>query len=192
MRADGTFQLTSTSKPFPDEVERLLDKLFLEGMRAAAIEIGEAVPGELTEAARQVLRANERTLLDRLSASVNERLSRALQESIQAGETIRETTLRVEEVLGPDSTRAAAERIARTETSNAFVEGRLQQYKDSPEVIGKEWLLSSNPCPICLGIHKQSKTVGIDEPFVGTDGTTVQRAPAHPQCRCDIRAVRRD
>ena len=118
----------------------------------------------------------------------------------EAGETIRETTMRVSEVIGPDATRNAAERIARTETSNAYPEGRLEQFNASPSVEGVGWLLSSNPCPVCRGIHARSKTVKKGTPFVKAGeifpGTITQnkmgdiyRPPAHPHCRCSAGAV---
>ena len=197
---NGSYRVVLESETLPDNIEKLLDKLFLQGMQAASIEAKIDPPGELTEGAVQYLRERERTLVETLRESVNERLSRTLQESIEAGETIRETTMRVSEVIGPEATANAAERIARTETSNAYLEGRLEQFNASPSVEGVEWLLSSNPCPVCLGIHARSKTVKKGTPFVKAGetfpGTITQnkmgdiyRPPAHPNCRCSAGAV---
>lgn len=197
---NGSYRVVLESETLPDNIEKLLDKLFLQGMEAASIEIGLDPPGELTAGAVRYLRERERTLVASLRESVNERLSRTLQESIEAGETIRETTMRVSEVIGPDATRNAAERIARTETSNAYLEGRLEQFNASPSVESVEWLLSSKPCPVCLGIHARSKTVKKGTPFVKAGeifpGTITQnkmgdiyRPPAHPNCRCSAGAV---
>lgn len=188
----GSF--TAELSEWPDDVRSEVDRLFLLGINAAQRELGKEAVAQLSDAAVAHLRANESTLIESLTQSVNERVSSALQQSIEAGVPITETTASVREALGPDSTQAAAERIARTETSNAYIEGRIQQYEADPDVIGKEWLLSSDPCPICLAIHKTNKTVGIRENFTSPLGkgsfSSIKRAPAHPQCRCDVRAVR--
>lgn len=76
-----------------------------------------------------------------------------------------------------------AEVIARTELADANVQGALAAYKDSGEVVGKEWLLSSDPCPVCEDAADMGK-VDLDDDFGGTGDP-----PAHPNCTCDIAPV---
>lgn len=80
--------------------------------------------------------------------------------------------------------------IARTESAFASAAGQRQAWDAMAEdgfidraVARRQWIESSNPCPqICEGMDGQ--TVGLDEPFTGGDGSSIDDVPAHPGCAC--------
>jgi len=81
---------------------------------------------------------------------------------------------------------ARSERIARTETAFADVQGNLIGWDESGVVEGKEWLTAPDCCDECQALH--GEIVPLDEDFSdGSDGP-----PAHPMCRCDVLPVLRE
>lgn len=74
--------------------------------------------------------------------------------------------------------------IARTETANADVQGKLSGWKATGIVAGKEWLAAPDCCDECQAYD--GMIVALDEGFPEGD-------PAlHPQCRCDVLPVLSD
>jgi len=97
-----------------------------------------------------------------------------------------------------DSTRA--DMIARTETIRAANAGALESYKQAG-ITRKVWIADGDACPYCAGLD--GTVISIDEPFLeqGTkyqpdgaktplsiDYEDVDGPPAHPNCRCAVRA----
>jgi SPP1 gp7 family putative phage head morphogenesis protein len=74
-----------------------------------------------------------------------------------------------------------AEKIARTESATADVQGNIAGWKASGIVAGKQWLAAPDCCDECQMFD--GIVVGIDEDFDEGD------PPLHPQCRCDVTAV---
>lgn len=94
-------------------------------------------------------------------------------------------------------TKFGAERIALTESSRALHEGQAIAAKESGVVKGFEWLLSSDPCPICLGIKaKYPNGIKVDTTFGNVSDysnsnpsskyDSIPHPPAHPYCQCTM------
>lgn len=78
---------------------------------------------------------------------------------------------------------ARSDRIARTETAFADVQGNLIGWEESGVVEGKEWIVGDGCCDECEELN--GEVVALDEEFSnGSDA-----APAHPDCRCDVLPV---
>lgn len=146
------------------------------------------------------LRENPPKLANQILQTLDQRIGDALADGIEQGEDLGGLRGRVESIIGDPK---AAERIARTESAHAFMEAREGAWMDSNVVMGKEWLLSSDPCPICEGIVATRRTVPKGEAFYSmgdtiptTDGKSfsvnwrdIKGPPAHPNCRCSMGAV---
>jgi HK97 family phage portal protein len=92
-----------------------------------------------------------------------------------------------EAILGvvPDLTDYQAERIARTELTNAFNEGNRQGWKQAG-VATKQWSVAGGQCELCDAIAiKYPNEIPIDELFTCEDFIG-QGPTAHPNCRCGL------
>jgi hypothetical protein len=80
-----------------------------------------------------------------------------------------------------------AEMIARTELAFAHVQGNVEGWKASDEVIGKRWLLAdTHPEPDVCDEAADAGVIGIDEEFA----PGVRFPPeSHPNCLCDLEPV---
>lgn len=123
-----------------------------------------------------------------LSVEVPETLKATLNATIErqlaSGFTI--TTIK-DELMNqmPELSGYQAERLARTETSRAFIEGQRQVW-EAEGVDTKRWLVGGGQCMLCDDVHtKYPDHVPIGEQFV-TDDWTGQGPPLHPNCRCDL------
>ena len=87
-----------------------------------------------------------------------------------------------------------AEKIARTETIDAAIQGRKELWRQAvdkglldEEKVTQRWivtpddLLDSFICAPMAGVE-----VGLDEQFILPDGRAVDGPTAHPHCRCDV------
>lgn len=148
-------------------------------------------------------------LADEVTGYTRVRLADIVGEGLNAGESIKELTERVQEWAGENDPErgvgARAEMIARTESARAYVAGESEAWKQSDVVEGKVWLLSGDPCEFCRAVAKQydGSVVGLSEAFYpqgwtlkGADGGTMNLdysathgPPLHPNCRCDILPV---
>lgn len=88
---------------------------------------------------------------------------------------------------------ARANRIARTETIEAYSQGLENSWNvavDSGVIeptAEKEWgeiASSKRTCEICLGLHAQK--VPLNQPFYSDIVGAIERPPAHPHCRCTM------
>ncbi len=116
------------------------------------------------------------TLRDSLNATIERELAQ--------GFTI--TTIK-DEIMDkmPELSGYQAERLARTETSMAFVEGQRQVWA-TEGVETKTWLVGGGQCDLCDAVHEQyPNPVAINDLFI-TDEWTGQGPPLHPNCRCDL------
>lgn len=82
-----------------------------------------------------------------------------------------------------------ANMIARTELATAHVQGNVEGWRESGEVVGKKSVLGDNhdvedQCDRCA----EAGTVGFDEDFFEDYGFP----PYHPNCVCDVEPVLRD
>jgi HK97 family phage portal protein len=143
----------------------------------------------------------------RLSQSVTQtaidRITGAIQAGVENADSIPMLKERVKAEMQGISD-VGAERIARTEAARAYLHGRETAWVQSGVVVGKEWLLSADPCEVCQALAtKANGKREIGQPFLGrgeplalADGTTytndyetMDTPPAHPQCRCSLGAV---
>lgn len=126
---------------------------------------------------------------------VVEGLKTELSQGLFAGDTHGELIDRVKGVF-EEASDYRAHVIAGTEAARAVHMGALDAAKQSQGlVIGKRWLLSGNPCPLCVAIAEKNlnKIVGLDASFgrVGDhpDYAEIIVPPAHPQCMCSMEEV---
>ena len=79
-----------------------------------------------------------------------------------------------------------ARRIAITEVTRAAAEGSDASYRESGVVEEREWASSMDErvCPICSGLTGKRRNFG--ESF---DGASIQKPPAHTNCRCWLRPI---
>ena len=97
-----------------------------------------------------------------------------------------------------DSTRA--DLVARTETIRAANAGAIASYKQAG-ITKKVWIADDDACPYCAGLD--GTVIGIDDNFLDQGETyqpdgaqkpmdtsydDVDAPPAHPNCRCAVRA----
>jgi SPP1 gp7 family putative phage head morphogenesis protein len=153
-------------------VRRILFRSFEQGLR------GPAILKQIEE---------EVGLLEREQRAVERRF----QTSLEAG-VPREIAERQRGRYAKRLLRKRAERIARTETIEAQAQGRNDSWQLAreeglmPDDTLREWVAampSDRTCPICRQLDGQRVALG--EPYDSAVlGTTVQRPPAHPQCRC--------
>jgi HK97 family phage portal protein len=132
-----------------------------------------------------------------IGETTGQQIGSAMRSALEAGATPKEAADFIREKV-PDITAHRAELIARTETSRALLMGRRAAWKELPGVIGAEYLLSSNPCDLCVAVSQKwsGRYAPINEPFVKVGetiaGVTFNRDiwdNPHPQCRCSIAPV---
>lgn len=174
---------------------------YTRGLGQLGGDTGDAQPWDSTldRSARIV-----RTYSDRLASSVTrttaERVTETLEAGMRAGKTTTEMQGEVGTLLGGDNQRAYL--IAKTETQRAHSAGQVEAWQASGMVEGKEWLLSGNPCPMCLSASTEFKNVPLDEPMVPlgatlpgsesvNDYTPIDGPPMHPGCLCEMVPVMR-
>lgn len=182
---------------------------FLAAYNEAATTIGlqqggsVSVAQSLSETAQEYLLRRRSKMLPSIAETVSERVSDALQSSINAGGSMADHSEAVAKAFGK-YTDAASTTIAQTEATKAFSGGREAGWKDSGLVEAKEWLLSGNPCQFCEAM--EGKIVPLGEPFVPLGGTVIgtkggvlvcdyeeiQHPALHPNCACTIGAVFKD
>lgn len=181
-------------------------------VNAAAAEIDyEPLRAELEPELRAIAQDAARLGLDQVDVDLEEMLSQANAEAItwseqHAGELVKgldETTRALVKTLTTEALEAGwsndelaaeletsdafddarSERIARTETAFADVQGNLIGWEASGVVEGKEWIVGDGCCDECQALN--GEVVALDEEFSdGSDGP-----PAHPLCRCDVLPV---
>lgn len=139
---------------------------------------------------------------------VGENLQRELAVSRARSETIDELTNRLQRKL-PDvfrSNRSDAERLARTESMNAYNsvhEAAIEDLHKEDSEIRERWDASRDfrRCPMCASLDGQVIDLSKDEKFVARWWShskhgvrehvlRVEGAPAHPRCRCTVTAWR--
>ncbi len=195
-----------------------LEKQFGTGYRFGQAEAEEYI-GNLSEATRgtitpsfdlaspdaqRFLSTYTIRLARTVSATTEESLRSTIAEGLQEGSSIADLAQRVQSVL-EERTTMEAERIARTEASRAYNRGREASWRSSGVVSGKEWILSGNPCPICVAMSERfnaANAVDLDKPFIPIGGTLqlaegrtftatyedVYGPPVHPNCACGMAA----
>ena len=87
-----------------------------------------------------------------------------------------------------EKSRYIADRIARTEMSQAWGDGFFAKYQDDPDVIAYRWRLSSrHPVYDICDIHASVDCYGLGEGIYPKD--KFPKRPAHPHCMCLVMPV---
>lgn len=117
-------------------------------------------------------------------------VDRRYQSSLDAG-VPRGRALAMREAYAEDLLSQRAERVARTETIAAEAAGQQSAWKQAmgdgllSSDSQKVWIATSvGACGICAELDGQ--VVGINEPFITSDGVELDHPPAHPNCRCSV------
>lgn len=170
---------------------------FNEGVDAINDRGGEMERADaLTQDAQKFLDGYRIKLADRVVQTYEGRIRAILQTTLREGGTVQTAAAQIRTQV-PVEAPYAALRIARTETNRAMNAGKDEAAKESPDglIVGKEWLLSGNPCKVCKAIAEQHKYAKIGEPFVkrGTmvagkvmDYGDVDGGDGHPNCSCQV------
>jgi HK97 family phage portal protein len=186
-----------------DAMTPIMESLFVDQGKAAALEIGKPDIDPLTETAKRVLHDS----IAKMSKSYNETIRAALEKNINQGlaegQSLADISKGVKEVYeGADD--YGAERIAKTEafrTANMSLKSTWQQ---SGVVKTIKWYTSEkgNVCPYCQAMD--GKVISIESNFLdegqtlsigeGDDTQTmtadygdVGAPPLHPNCSCFAR-----
>lgn len=197
-------------KAFNQATAQQIYDLLTEGYGAAVASdlepiqrVGNADVALFSQRAGQAVADYQGKLFATVTQTVENRVREVLQTSIAAGEPIADRVSSIKELMGP-GTEYAADRIAMTETMRAYHIGRETAWQESGQVAGKEWLLSGNPCPICVTLSKRYRIAAIGAPFIArgqniigengavlavNDYADIDGPPGHPNCRCGLAAV---
>lgn len=183
-------------------IERGIRSMLLASANEGARAIGQDAFDVLPKSVLGFLEGYRIRLAKDISDDFAAALKGVLSQGVEQGLSYAEMTAELAPVMG-DAAGWRAERIARTETSNAYTQGRLAAWNEYG-VPKKKWLLSGNPCSICLAVAaKFPDPVPIDtvfielgETIIGADGTTYTETyqrrlgpPCHPNDACDLLPV---
>lgn len=200
----GTANLTAAQAT---ELEKVLapfvERFYQSGIVAGLDGLGSGLdPSSFADRATEFLRGYTVRLAREIAAETEAVLNTQLQEGIAAGENVDQLATRVGTSLD-DQSGYRAERIARTETATAFVEGNRTGWREEG-VTHVRWMLAPKACPQCEAFAaKFNQPREIDAPFLKVgdsfstaDGTVVPIThrditgpPLHPACRCDLEPV---
>lgn len=111
-------------------------------------------------------------ITDNLRTDVTE----ALKTGLEDGQSVQDISKAIQQTLGGE--RWKSERIARTETANAYVSGQSSAWAEAG-ISKVKTLLAPNPCPTCI---EKAAAQGDGIPI---DSARTLRVPFHPNCRCD-------
>lgn len=152
-----------------------------EGMRKISLGWGFDVPHEasrewLKDYASEVLKTFEN-----MTETTTQMIREALAEGLKEGESVQDLMERVKGVYS-DMSDYRAERIARTETANAYETANFESYKEVG-VRKKSWHRGGGEleCEICDG-NEDEGAIDIDTPF----SSGHMHPPGHPNCDCDL------
>lgn len=142
------------------------------------------------------------TLSGQVLETTKEDIIKAISEGIERGDSINQITKDIQEISA--FSRQRAEKIARTESAVAYVEGEQLAWKESGVVQGKQWLIQQNACPFCQ--EMRNKNIDLDDNYFakGDNLTTndgkemkldfrdIDGPPLHVNCRCDLIPILKD
>lgn len=190
-------------------IEETIEQMLRVGADAGLSKLGEVTDGTFevaVDVSRGVAREFAEKLAQQMQQATADALQNTLSEGISNGETVAQLRARVEATGAFD--RSRAERIARTESARAYVDGQEMGWSESGVVSAKKWLLAPDACPICKAMAKAFNKggglpLGADLASVlGSDSIAtsegmfklnpsfpVKGPPGHPNCRCDLVAV---
>jgi len=120
-------------------------------------------------------------------------LRQTVAQGLEAGEGIRELAKRIRAVFDVAST-SRAQAIARTEVNTAANYGRVQGYRQTGVVEGKEWITARDERVRVTHKAADKQTVGLHEDFQVGAGSgpapgQIGLAEEDINCRCTLKAV---
>lgn len=155
--------------------ERMVDwRTWVPGLAASAVSLA------LADGSRSlaILQEEVVTVVDGILDTTVDRLTDALVEGYDAGESQARLTARVESALADD---ARGTTIAMTETNRSMGAAATDTYRDNG-VAAREWVALDDPCEDCQAMD--GVVALLDEPF-----PDMGDVPAHPNCRCSTLPV---
>ncbi len=130
------------------------------------------------------------------SLELDDALRRTRSELIEGvynqGESVRELTKRVNAIFDK-ATKGRARMIAASEAARAYHAGAEAAAIRSGVVLGWEWLISEDACPLCQTVGRRAKFVRLGQPFAINGNhpvySEVRFPPLHPSCQCSVREI---
>ena len=161
-----------------------------------------AQPEELTQDAADYIRRYQGRLIRSVDETTSREIEAALAEGVELQESRQQLGERVAEAMGPKANAYRANLIATTESKRAYESSRAKAWEESGVVEGREWLLSGNPCPVCVAMAQQYNQAQVTAAFAPA-GTVIQTSAGpfsstyadyepgtvHPGCKCSQRPV---
>ena len=202
MRTDMASQIAEIARPYAAVMADAGARAALATLPAIPavnelVDFGQANPLAVQAAARSADR-----MAQVVSQHMAERVAGAVATGVEQGLSIPQIADAIAEQGFSDE---RATMIARTESAYAYSEGRIEAWKETGVVQGKQWLLSPDACEFCEAAAAQfsENAIGLDDDFyaqgtvlTGTDGgrmtlsyRSVNAPPLHPNCRCDTTAA---
>lgn len=208
IKPDGTVMSLAESDAAKASLKATLqpqmEQLFKHGYNFGVTELGSNqgparhVSGSLTADVEKYLNEYTGKTIQSVTTTADAEIRTSLADGIKAGDSMPQLTSRVQAVV-KDMSRANAERIARTESADAFMAAREKSWMDSGNVWGKKLVPAPNACPFCLEAAESYGVQPLGTPFfelgssLEVDGMTMKfdyksiDGPAlHPFCRCTI------
>ena len=199
--AGGSIDLGTLEDQLTSVLEPEFRTMYRAGFDLGALELGEDAdidPFSLPNA--EAIAEAETSLIRQLSKDITDHTAQGIESrvraGIEAGESIDDIAKAIEGDTGFAQYRA--ERIARTEVSNAANMGKLARYKEAGVAL-KYWIPGTSAVHRALG-EMFKEGVPLDEPFlragqtVTAGGVTetytrdVMAPPARPNCTCTMAA----
>lgn len=199
---DGIPAFRLGALPLSERMTPLLRVIWAKGGKDLASEL-DMDPDAWSVRNPEVLAAIERSALA-FAESTNKTTSLQLDEALartrkelaegvyEKGESVRQLTKRINAVFDR-ADRVRSRMIAASEASRAYHAGAESAAIASGVVLGWEWLVSEDACPLCQTVGRRAKFVRLGQPFAvnGTHPTyaEVKHPPLHPGCQCSMREV---
>ena len=193
--------LAGMGEAMTESIREAIAEMLGDGFKVGASRIATEMAFDLqSPEVRAFIDAHILDLRDAITRTTVEAITPVVRQGVAEGQSIGELTQRIRETGQFDGVRA--ERIARTESAQAYEEGQKESWKQSGQVAGVEWLLSAGACEFCRAAAAQfkGKPVSLDGAFyeqgselTGVEGgkmkldyRRVTGPPLHPNCRCDL------
>jgi len=165
---------------------KIIEKAYNEGWNTGGSDVKKAgfpfdVPPDIE--ALDFLKNYQFDLIKGVSEDIKKDVARVIRDAVANGWSIPRTSRELKQVLQRKKWRLNT--IARTEVMRAANTGRLNAYKKSGVVKGKEWLTAfdDRTCPECASCD--GMRAPLEKPFP----CGVMAPPLHPNCRCTITPI---
>lgn len=175
-----------------DHIGAELDELAIANGDAALSVVPDAAMA-LADSAQGLLANHFETSLERYGGDLLNKVRRDLFVAMRTGQPVNDVVRGIASDRGPMGTvgRSNAERLVRTETSNAYgaaVHNGIDQLAQAVPGIRKTWVhIGSYPCPVCIPLDGTSRPT--DGTWTIHDGKRTRKVvhpPAHPHCVCRV------